>query len=215
MKSVEVVKNKYFTRSEMEWEFFFREKKEMIEENIEVYLEIKRIWEFDSSNDLLKQWLFFAFYGMGGKLDKKKKDKFVAHFSKTHKESIDEVKEIVNEINDDKKSTSYYSFVTKMLNMQNEDFFPIYDSRVASVFFEEKERRTFDKVDKCYRRIKGLYDSISDKDASIIAFKAIFDNAKSLGKMRLLDFVFYNSIEVPKRARKAKSTTPKAKSREG
>lgn len=195
MKSVEVVKNKYFSRSEMEWESFFREKKEMIEENIEVYLEIKRIWEFDSSNDLLKQWLFFAFYGMGGKLDKKKKDKFVAHFSMTHKESIDEVKEIVNEINDDKKSTSYYSFVTKMLNMQNEDFFPIYDSRVASAFFEENERHTLSEVDECYRRIKDLYDSISDKDASITAFKAVFNKAKNLGKMRLLDFILYNSMK--------------------
>lgn len=85
-------------------EIFFQEKKEQIEENIEVYLEIKRILELDSSNNLLKQWLFFAFYGMGGKLDKKKKNKFVAHFSKTHDESIDIVKEIVNEINDDKES---------------------------------------------------------------------------------------------------------------
>ncbi|MBQ8485435.1 MAG: hypothetical protein IJ534_04760 [Bacteroidaceae bacterium] len=215
MESVKVVKNKYFSRNENEWKSFFLKKKEQIEENIEVYLEIKKIVGLDSSKDLFKQWLFFAFYGMRGNLDKSKKLKFIEHFSKIHDNSIDVVKEIVNEINNDEDSTSYYSFVTKMLNIQNEDYFPIYDSRVASVFFEENERHTLGEVDKCYKRIKELYDSISDKDASITAFKAVFESAKSLGKMRVLDFILYNSIELPKRTRKAKSTTLNTKSREG
>ena len=204
MNKIEDIKKTYFSKDQKEWESFFHDKKEQIQETIDVYLELKNILNTGSS-DLLKQWFFLAFYGMGGKLKKEKKERFISHFSMNHEKSIDEVKRIVNEINDDKVSSSYYSFVTKLLNMQDEDFFPIYDSRIASVFFEEDEKDKDDdlnKVHNCYKRIKELYDLIAAVDeAPIKAFKKVFKNADGIGKMRILDYILYNSIQVTKCAR--------------
>ena len=194
MRTAVEVKQQYFSKNRQEWESFFSGKKQQIEENIDVYLAIKEYCVYKKNSKFPPGWLFFAFYGMGGRLSATKKARFLSHFNEMHEANIAIVRNIVNEINGDNESCSYFSFVTKMLNMQDENFFPIYDSRVARAFCDKSELRSLDGEELCYTRIKELYDSIPLGDSSIVAFKEIFPKAANLGKMRILDFILYNSI---------------------
>ena len=84
-----------------------------------------------------------------------------------------------------------------MLNLKNDKVYPIYDSIIAQeVFGCERDSETdLNSKEECYKRIKDLYDSIDEQDNSIVAFKKIFPDSKSLGKMRILDFILYNTVE--------------------
>lgn len=192
MKDSKVVKNEYFSKTKGEWEAFFLKNKDEIQEAIDVYLELRNIYYNDEP--ILLRWFFFAFYGMGGRLKQDKKTRFMAFFKKDIGDSADIVT-IVNEINGDITSSRYFSFVTKMLNLKNEEVYPIYDSRIAKRAFNcDESELTLRGKAECYNRIKELYNSIGEQDNSIVAFKSVFQIPQSLGKMRILDFILYHSI---------------------
>jgi len=193
MKESKVVKQEFFSKTKEEWEALFQEKKDDIQEAINVYLELGKLYNNDEP--VFMGWVFFAFYGMGGRLKREKKKRFMEFFNKDLGDSADVVA-IVNEINGDKTSSEYYSFVTKMLSLKKDDVYPIYDSRIAKKVFDcnKSELTTLDGKAKCYNRIKELYNSIGEQDNSIVAFKSVFQIPQSLGKMRILDFILYHSI---------------------
>jgi len=192
MKTFSEVKETYFNRTEEQWCLSFKKKKDEIEQSICVYKILKSII---SPTDTFSNWVFLAYYGMGGKLQKKKKEKFFGYFQKDIKQDLGIAKKIVNDINGDNESCSYFSFVTKMLNMRDESFFPIYDSRIARKAFScTDEEYDLESREKCYKEIGKLYNSIEDDDISIIQFKKHFPNCVDLGKMRILDFILYNTI---------------------
>ena len=177
MKTAKEVKQDFFSKTIKEWKDTFQNNQEEIQEAIDVYIELRKLYESKDTN--LLGWFFFAFYGMGGRLKKEKKRRFIEYFDKNTGESAD-VKEIVNEINGDKESSAYFSFVTKMLNLKNESVYPIYDSRIAQKVFCCDKKSEMDLVSKeiCYKRIKELYDSINDQDDSIVVFKEMFPKSK-------------------------------------
>jgi len=192
MKTFSEVKETYFNRTEEQWCLSFKKKKDEIEQSICVYKILKSII---SPTDTFSNWVFLAYYGMGGKLQKKKKEKFFGYFQKDIKQDLGIAKKIVNDINGDHESCSYFSFVTKMLNMRDESFFPIYDSRIARKAFGcTDEEYDLESREKCYKEIGKLYNSIEDDDISIIQFRKHFPNCVDLGKMRILDFILYNTI---------------------
>lgn len=194
MKEVEEVKKEFFSKTEEEWRSIFQARKEEIQEAVDVYLELKACYKNKEVN--LLGWFFFAFYGMGGRLKKEKKKRFMEYFNKDLGESID-VKAIVNSINNDNTSSTYFSFVTKMLNLKDDNVYPIYDSRIAQKVFccNKKSEMDLNNKNECYHRIKTLYDSIDEQDGSIKAFKFCFPRSKIIGKMRILDFILYNTVE--------------------
>ena len=192
MKEASVVKQEIFSKTKKEWEAFFQNKKDDIQEAISVYLELRKLYNNDER--ILMGWLFFAFYGMGGRLKQEKKKRFMEFFKKDIGDSADVVA-IVNEINGDKTSSEYFSFVTKMLNLKNDNVYPIYDSRIAKRAFDcNKSELSLRGKAECYHRIKELYDSIAEQDDSIVVFKSVFQIPQPLGKMRILDFILYHSV---------------------
>lgn len=195
MRDVAVVKKEFLTKTTDEWNTIFQRKQDVINEAIDVYLELKKL--FQEQDSLLFRWLFMAFYGMGGKLNKERRERFFSHFWETDDDSPRKVRVIVNDINDNNESSAYFSFVTKMLNMKYDTIYPIYDSKIAKKVFhcDTKTEMDLNGKEECYKKIKELYDSIEDSDPAIVAFKNIFPKAKSLGKMRLLDFILYNTVE--------------------
>lgn len=193
MKESNVVKQEYFSKTKGEWEAIFQNKKDDIQEAINVYLELRKLYKNDEQ--VFMGWVFFAFYGMGGRLKRERKQRFMGFFNKDTGDSADVV-DIVNEINGDKTSSEYFSYATKMLNLKNDDVYPIYDSRIAKTVFDcnKSDLTTLDGKAKCYNRIKELYDSIDEQDISIVVFKSIFQSSQLLGKMRILDFILYHSV---------------------
>lgn len=193
MKEAIDVKKECLTKTKEEWDTIFQEQKDKINEAIDIYLELRRL--FQNEDSFLFRWLFMAFYGMGGRLNKEKRERFFSHF-KVDNESLLAVRDIVNDINDDKESSAYFSFVTKMLNMKDEALYPIYDSRIAIKAFgcDSKTEMDLNGKEECYKRIKILYDSVENSDPALVSFKYNFPKADGLGKMRILDFILYNTL---------------------
>lgn len=178
-----------------EWREKIMLSREAIVEAMEVYLELKKL--ILKGDSLLFRWMFLSFYGRNGKLKRNKKEKFFHYFNKEMPASIENVRRIVNDINGDADSGLYYSFVTKMLNMRNEEFYPIYDSKIAEKLFgcNLKAEIDLDTKEECYRRIKEVYDSVDNSFAALQAFRHVFpEYVDKFGKMRLLDFILYNTI---------------------
>lgn len=193
MKEAIDVKKECLTKTKEEWDTIFQEQKDTINEAIDIYLELRRL--FQNEYSFLFRWLFMSFYGMGGRLNKEKRERFFSHF-KVDNESLLAVRDIVNDINDDKESSAYFSFVTKMLNMKDEALYPIYDSRIAIKAFgcDSKTEMDLNGKEECYKRIKKLYDSVENSDPALVLFKYYFPKADGLGKMRILDFILYNTL---------------------
>lgn len=195
MKSTNQVLSEISDISIEEWRGKIIANRDFIAEAMEVYLELKRL--ISNGDSLLFRWMFLSFYGRGGKLNRNKKEKFFQYFNNEMPDSIDNVRRIVNYINGDTESALYYSFVTKMLNMRDEEFYPIYDSRIARMLFgcNPKTEMDLDAKEECYRKIKEVYDSIDDSFAALQAFRYVLPEYVGMfGKMRLLDFIFYNTI---------------------
>lgn len=194
MKEVKAVKIEFMTKTTEEWNTIFQRKQDVINEAIDVYLELKKLSE--NSDTSFFRWAFLAFYGMGQHHYNEKRERFFDQFKVEYRYPV-VIRDIVNVINGDKESSYYYSFVTKMLNMKYETLYPIYDTRIAKNVFhcDTKTEMDLNGKEECYKKIKELYDSIDDSDPAIVAFKNQFPKAKSLGKMRLLDFILYNTVE--------------------
>ena len=183
------------TKTYEEWDSIFKKENDTINDSINIYLELKSL--FQKGDSRLFRYVFMAFYGMKGKLNKDKRERFFSFFWSKDENPIT-VRKIVNEIKNDNESSTYFSFVTKMLNMRNENLYPIYDYRIANNAFGcnlKKGEMNLDSKEECYNRIKILYDSIEDSDPAIESFKSNFPQTSSLGKMRILDFILYNILK--------------------
>ena len=78
MKEAIDVKKECLTKTKEEWDTIFQEQKDTINEAIDIYLELRRL--FQNEDSFLFRWLFMSFYGMGGRLNKEKRERFFSHF---------------------------------------------------------------------------------------------------------------------------------------
>lgn len=91
-----------------------------------------------------------------------------------------------------------FSFITKLLNLKNDELFPIYDSKVALVFHFKELMGTFDEKIKelCVRYdvIRKTYENLLNEDKTryfLTMFNGQFKEATTLSGMRILDIVFW------------------------
>lgn len=90
-----------------------------------------------------------------------------------------------------------FSFVSKMMNIENDELYPIYDSKVAYLFtFEtlsnEPDKRLIQLKER-YDIIYRTYTEILEKEESVRAigeFKNIF-NCYNTTNMRIMDIIFW------------------------
>ena len=141
------------------------------------------------SNPLFK-WAFTSFYGMGIVPSEGKE----AFFSK-----MESLKNCNNDLDasqltqglKQEMGKNYFSFVTKMLNLVDDNKFPIYDSQIALVFqkpFTPAETR-LDHQSSIYRDVIDTYCSI--KSHPVIArFRNLY-GCPGMGYMKVLDALFW------------------------
>lgn len=195
MKTADEVYFDLFRKSKEEWMSLFRDNADSIETSVSVYLLLKKMMTADADDRTLFKWIFLQYYGVRQHNSKDKEEKLFSLLDRDIKQDFGLARSFVNYINDDESSSSYFSYVTKILNMRNDDYFPIFDSRIARNVFGCDNIKTLDDKEKCYRRIKDLYDRIPSEDVSIVAFKEMFPQSAQLGKMRILDLMLYNTVK--------------------
>ena len=90
-----------------------------------------------------------------------------------------------------------FSFVTKMFNLENDEKYPIYDSKVALIFnFLKYELQQADSNKKHiyserYALISETYEELIKKEDILSVFKSKFKNAAQLSNMRLVDILIW------------------------
>ena len=85
----------------------------------------------------------------------------------------------------------HFSFVTKMLNLLDDETYPIYDSQIATVFqkpFTPDESR-LDHQESIYRDVIDTYQSLLHHPV-VEAFRTRF-NCPDMGTMKVLDALFW------------------------
>ena len=85
----------------------------------------------------------------------------------------------------------HFSFTTKMLNLLDDETYPIYDSQIATVFqtpFLPDETR-LDHQEAIYRDVTDTYQSLRQHPV-IDAFRTRF-NCPEMGTMKVLDAIFW------------------------
>ena len=84
-----------------------------------------------------------------------------------------------------------FSFVTKMLNLLDDETYPVYDSQIATVFqipFVPDETR-LDRQEAIYRDVTDTYTALREH-AAITDFRTRF-NCPEMGTMKVLDALFW------------------------
>lgn len=84
-----------------------------------------------------------------------------------------------------------FSFVTKMLNMLDDETYPIYDSQIGTVFqipFIPEETR-LEQQESVYRDVTDTYNALREHPA-IADFRARF-GCPEMGTMKVLDALFW------------------------
>lgn len=183
--------NELFSIKVADAESFFEENKSVFETNILVFSFLKdELKRSDPTTNILLQWAFSTFYGMSHV----PKDKRIYLFKK-----MQEIKSCHNEL-DAKEITEslaenmgkkYFSFVTKMLNLADDEKYPIYDKYVGRLFEKQhnKGETRLEHHMSIYQDIKNFYEG--NKNHEIIkVFKEHFSSIK-IGSMKILDSVFW------------------------
>ena len=162
-----------------------------IQTNVQVFELLKK--ELQASNpaeNALLQWAFSAFYGM----TRVSPDKRFPLFQKMAEIKINsndlDAKEITESLRLSMEK-NYFSFVTKMLNLVDDEKYPIYDSHVAAIF-EKPHVRGEDRLShqmSVYQDIIELYKNLRDHTV-ISRFRAQF-NCPDMGYMKILDSIFW------------------------
>lgn len=91
-----------------------------------------------------------------------------------------------------------FSFITKLLNLKNDELFPIYDSKVALVFhFKEITGKYDEKIHELCKRydiIRRTYEELIKEERTrefLTRFRQYFKSASCLSDMRIIDIIFW------------------------
>lgn len=168
---------------------FFKMHETTLKTIVEVFKFLKqRLKETNPSNDALFQWAFSAFYGMS----------FIPR-SQRHPlfKKMQEIKDDCYDLNAKEITENlaplmgkkYFSFVTKMLNLIDDEKYPIYDSNVGLVFENKHKPCGKNYRMSVYQDIIDTYNQLKDKPI-VDEFKSYF-SCPDIGYMKILDSIFW------------------------
>jgi len=180
------------------------------------YTALKKIYDDDKGFDNYIGFKeeFFKFYGIVGLytseqfrenyykklLDLRNKKKSFSKFLIGEVENLTNTKEL-KDINKEGKEKIMFSFITKLLNIINDNEYPIYDSNIMTVFKFQRPKEMNEYIEQ-YEIIKNVYDKILT-DVKIIdiidKFKKNFPESEKLPNMRILDIIIWKLGEKPKK----------------
>ena len=159
--------------------------------NVAVYSFLKEEFQKgDVSRNPLFQWAFSSFYGMGIVPSEGKEAFFSKMESLRNRDNDMDARRLAEEPKPE-TGEDYFSFVTKMLNLLDDNKFPIYDSQIALVFqkpFTPEETRLDHQV-SIYRDVIDTYRSLENHPV-IERFRSLYD-CPGMGYMKVLDALFW------------------------
>ena len=172
--------------------------------SVSTYYALKFIYE-DKSKELEYyegfQSAFFRFYGIGRFTSDGFDEKFYNELKQLRGTKLyysrKLTEELTKKLSDNEKGKIQFSFVTKLLNIINDEEYPIYDSNVMAAFgfFRGNNKSRKDKlVDylEQYEAIRNTYNELLDDCKDIIGnFKQKFPQSNSLSDMRILDIIVW------------------------
>lgn len=145
----------------------------------------------DITQNLIFKWCFSSFYGMGI-VSTEGKDAFFKKMEVLRNaHSRVDARAVTEDLAKD-MGKNYFSFVTKMLNMVDDETYPIYDSQVGIVFqkpFTPDETRLDHQV-SIYKDICDTYRELRTYPI-IEVFKNEF-HCPGMGYMKILDTIFWH-----------------------
>ena len=147
------------------------------------------------------QSAFFRFYGIGrftsDVFDEKFYRELVELRGKKQNYSREFTKELTEKLSDNEKGKIQFSFVTKLLNIINDEEYPIYDSNVMAAFgfFRTNNKSSDEKMTEYleqYEVIRNTYNELLEDCKNIIGnFRQIFPQSDNLSNMRILDIIVW------------------------
>jgi len=143
---------------------------------------------------------FFRFYGIGRFTSDVFNENFYRELEQLRgtklKYSKEFIEELTEKLSDNDKGKIQFSFVTKLLNIINDEEYPIYDSNVVmATFGRANNKSTDDKIGNYieqYEVIRNIYNELLDDYKNIIGnFRKIFTQSANLSNMRILDIIVW------------------------
>lgn len=166
--------------------------KTVIKTNIDVYQFLKTEYKKGQviENSLFR-WGFSAFYGMSRVVTLGAQEVFFNRFDDLRETRIQLDPRAITEELHNSMGKYYFSFVTKMLNMFDDEAFPIFDSQVSAVFEKplQKGETRLAHQNSIYQDIRDTYLSL-ESHAIIKEFRERF-NCPDVGYMKILDTLFW------------------------
>ena len=172
--------------------------------SVSTYYSLKYIHEDESKElDYYEGFksAFFRFYGIGRFTSDVFEEKFYCELKRLRGKKFNYsrkfTEELTEKLSDSEKGKIQFSFVTKLLNIINDEEYPIYDSNVMAAFgfFRGNNKSTDDKLAEYieqYEVIRNIYDGLLDNCKNIIGnFRQIFPQSGNLSNMRILDIIVW------------------------
>lgn len=204
-----------------EAQFFFQKNYTETKYTVIVYELLKDIYQSDREilNDNYFKSCFGQFYamtkffasedfinGLFVEMD------LVRNMKDTDNLDIMEITERLCQGENEKDKKLQFSFVSKMLNLENDELYPIYDSKVASEFpfrttlpTDRKDRLI--ELGRRYQEIIKVYNELLKEDTVkniIQQFRTIF-HCPDMTRMRILDIIFWQLGKWDEKLTKEKS----------
>ena len=179
-------------------EQFFTENYIGIHTTTTTYLILKKAYnekEVDYFGDFKS--VFSQFYGIKRFVDDNFINKYYTQMNELRGKKEYDVRQLTKDLIDNDGKIQF-SFATKMLNIMNDEKYPIYDSNVAKAFaiYTIDSKNLEDKIDNYvtnYAIIEKVYTELLEKHKQIITnFREVFKyTEKELSDMRIIDIIVW------------------------
>jgi len=137
---------------------------------------------------------FFRFYGIGRFVSDSFRENYYNKLLDLRRAKVKEcdIKALTNELKDEEKNKIQFSFTTKLLNIIDDEKYPIYDSNVARAFGFFSVYGDIEQYLEKYNIITETYQSLLEDCIDIIGnFRKTFPQASNLSNMRILDIIVW------------------------
>ena len=178
-------------------EQFFRQHYISFNRAVSTYDALKQLYE-DTGKELDfyegYKSSFFRFYGIGRFVSKSFREKYYNKLLDLRRSKVKEcdIAVLTKELIDEENNKIQFSFTTKLLNIIDDEKYPIYDSNVAKAFGFSSAYGDITQYIEQYNKITETYKSLLEDYMNIIGnFRGIFPQSNNLSNMRILDIIIW------------------------
>lgn len=183
--------------STLEDKDFFKENHISLDITSATYIILKKSYKKYGASNKSFQNVFSQFYGLRRFVDNEFVSKYFKKMEELREESFYDIRKLTEELVDNDGRVQF-SFATKLLNIINDEIYPIYDGNVAKAFgiYAPDSKNIKEKIDghiNNYLIIGSIYRDLLVENASVIsAYRDFFNySVANLSDMRVLDIIVW------------------------